>query len=65
MEENEEPFIAPLGLNVPPDVELVGVFVLHVAIHRCLHVPGSTHVRASPQSQPPYSLCDALQLFLS
>lgn len=28
LEENEEPFIAPLGLNVPPDVELVGVFGL-------------------------------------
>lgn len=25
IEENEEPFIAPLGLNVPPDVELVRV----------------------------------------
>lgn len=29
LEENEEPFIAPLGLNVPPDVELVCVFLLH------------------------------------
>ena len=28
LEENEEPVIAPLGLNVPPDVELVGVFGL-------------------------------------
>lgn len=26
LEENEEPFIAPLGLNVPSDVELVSMF---------------------------------------
>ena len=29
LEENEEPFIAPLGLNVPPDVELVCMLPVH------------------------------------
>lgn len=28
-EENEEPFVAPLGLSVPPDVELVRVRLPH------------------------------------
>lgn len=28
-EENEEPFVAPLGLNVPSDVELVCAFLPH------------------------------------
>lgn len=32
LEENEEPFIAPLGLSVPSDVELVCVF-LHKPSH--------------------------------
>lgn len=32
MDENEEPFIAPLGLSVPSDVELVCVLV-----HKPLH----------------------------
>lgn len=40
MEENEEPFIAPVGLNVPPDVELVcavlPVPVLFVTVTACL-----------------------------
>ncbi|XP_037672546.1 splicing factor, suppressor of white-apricot homolog isoform X2 [Choloepus didactylus] len=33
-EENEEPFIAPLGLNVPPDVELPPTAKMHAIIER-------------------------------
>jgi hypothetical protein len=32
LEENEEPFIAPLGLNVPSDVELVCVSLHHYCL---------------------------------
>ncbi|XP_012878490.1 PREDICTED: splicing factor, suppressor of white-apricot homolog, partial [Dipodomys ordii] len=39
LEENEEPFIAPLGLNVPSDVELVCVFLLNsLSALLCLHL---------------------------
>uniref|UniRef100_A0A480XSG3 Splicing factor, suppressor of white-apricot homolog n=2 Tax=Sus scrofa TaxID=9823 RepID=A0A480XSG3_PIG len=34
LEENEEPFIAPLGLNVPPDVELPPTAKMHAIIER-------------------------------
>ncbi|XP_036777741.2 splicing factor, suppressor of white-apricot homolog isoform X2 [Manis pentadactyla] len=34
IEENEEPFIAPLGLNVPPDVELPPTAKMHAIIER-------------------------------
>ncbi|KAM7051096.1 splicing factor, suppressor of white-apricot homolog isoform 1-T1 [Molossus nigricans] len=33
-EENEEPFIAPAGLNVPPDVELPPTAKMHAIIER-------------------------------
>lgn len=39
LEENEEPFIAPLGLNVPPDVELVcGTFRGVVRLRCCWEI---------------------------
>ncbi|KAM9118132.1 splicing factor, suppressor of white-apricot homolog isoform 4-T4 [Pangshura tecta] len=34
VEENEEPFIAPLGLSVPPDVELPPTAKMHAIIER-------------------------------
>ncbi|XP_039077210.1 splicing factor, suppressor of white-apricot homolog isoform X2 [Hyaena hyaena] len=34
VEENEEPFIAPVGLNVPPDVELPPTAKMHAIIER-------------------------------
>ncbi|KAM5239261.1 splicing factor, suppressor of white-apricot homolog isoform 2-T2 [Ctenodactylus gundi] len=34
LEENEEPFIAPAGLNVPPDVELPPTAKMHAIIER-------------------------------
>nr|XP_004668925.2 splicing factor, suppressor of white-apricot homolog isoform X2 [Jaculus jaculus] len=34
LEENEEPFIAPLGLTVPPDVELPPTAKMHAIIER-------------------------------
>lgn len=34
VEENEEPFVAPPGLNVPSDVELVCVYILR-SLHFC------------------------------
>ncbi|XP_060048697.1 splicing factor, suppressor of white-apricot homolog isoform X2 [Erinaceus europaeus] len=34
LEENEEPFVAPLGLNVPPDVELPPTAKMHAIIER-------------------------------
>nr|XP_006126178.1 splicing factor, suppressor of white-apricot homolog isoform X1 [Pelodiscus sinensis] len=34
LEENEEPFIAPLGLSVPPDVELPPTAKMHAIIER-------------------------------
>uniref|UniRef100_H3BH86 Splicing factor, suppressor of white-apricot homolog n=1 Tax=Latimeria chalumnae TaxID=7897 RepID=H3BH86_LATCH len=34
LEENEEPYIAPLGLNVPPDVELPATTKMHAIIER-------------------------------
>ncbi|XP_067395863.1 splicing factor, suppressor of white-apricot homolog isoform X2 [Emydura macquarii macquarii] len=34
IEENEEPFIAPLGLSVPPDVELPPTAKMHAIIER-------------------------------
>lgn len=34
MEENEEPFIAPLGLSVPSDVELPPTAKMHAIIER-------------------------------
>ena len=48
MEENEEPFIAPLGLNVPSDVELVGVFLIHSTVNLCYYLSGGTSVSAPP-----------------
>ncbi|KAJ7309719.1 hypothetical protein JRQ81_007781 [Phrynocephalus forsythii] len=33
-EENEEPYVAPLGLNVPPDVELPPTAKMHAIIER-------------------------------
>ncbi|XP_024422480.2 splicing factor, suppressor of white-apricot homolog isoform X2 [Desmodus rotundus] len=33
-DENEEPFVAPLGLNVPPDVELPPTAKMHAIIER-------------------------------
>ncbi|XP_074869164.1 splicing factor, suppressor of white-apricot homolog isoform X2 [Carettochelys insculpta] len=34
LEENEEPFVAPLGLSVPPDVELPPTAKMHAIIER-------------------------------
>uniref|UniRef100_A0A8C7C8U2 Splicing factor, suppressor of white-apricot homolog n=1 Tax=Neovison vison TaxID=452646 RepID=A0A8C7C8U2_NEOVI len=34
IEENEEPFVAPVGLNVPPDVELPPTAKMHAIIER-------------------------------
>ncbi|XP_004385067.1 splicing factor, suppressor of white-apricot homolog isoform X4 [Trichechus manatus latirostris] len=34
LEENEEPFVAPLGLTVPPDVELPPTAKMHAIIER-------------------------------
>ncbi|XP_032327623.1 splicing factor, suppressor of white-apricot homolog isoform X5 [Camelus ferus] len=34
VEENEEPFVAPFGLNVPPDVELPPTAKMHAIIER-------------------------------
>ncbi|XP_006901035.1 PREDICTED: splicing factor, suppressor of white-apricot homolog [Elephantulus edwardii] len=34
IEENEEPFVAPIGLNVPPDVELPPTAKMHAIIER-------------------------------
>lgn len=39
VEENEEPFIAPVGLNVPPDVELVCVSALRSCDHHGVSPP--------------------------
>lgn len=48
LEENEEPFIAPLGLNVPSDVELVGVFLVHNTVNLCYYLSGSTGESTPP-----------------
>lgn len=37
VEENEEPFVAPLGLNVPSDVELVSVVCVCVSMSYLKH----------------------------
>lgn len=46
MDENEEPFIAPLGLSVPSDVELVCVLVhkpLHCGLFFVVHESSVKH----------------------
>lgn len=46
-EENEEPFVAPLGLSVPPDVELVRVCLPHVRSSPLVFTAASVGARAA------------------